>query len=110
MLSAAAPCFAIAGPRLATTYTPILRFQRRMLPEAEGGNEQARQGMDVMADDTKHAPQHDKYISLEQDWEAEYWAKKFGVSRESLEEAVAVVGLSVANVGAYLHEDAVAHG
>jgi hypothetical protein len=46
---------------------------------------------------------------LEQDWEAEYWAKRFGVSRESLEEAVAAVGRSVANVGAYLNEDAVVH-
>jgi hypothetical protein len=46
---------------------------------------------------------------LEQDWEAEYWAKRFGVSRENLEEAVAAVGRSVANVGAYLNEDAVVH-
>jgi len=81
-----------------------------MLPEAEGGNKQARQGMDVMADDTTHAPQQDKFISLEQDWEAEYWAKTFGVSRESLEEAVTAVGRSVANVGAYLNENAAAHG
>jgi hypothetical protein len=65
--------------------------------------------MDVMSDDTKHAPQQDQFISLEQDWEAEYWAKKFGVSRASLDEAVAAVGRSVANIGAYLNEDAVAH-
>jgi hypothetical protein len=65
--------------------------------------------MDAMSDDTKHAPQQDKFISLEQDWEAEYWAKKFGVNRESLDEAVAAVGRSVANIGAYLNEDVVAH-
>jgi len=65
--------------------------------------------MDVMFDDTTHAPQQDKFISLEQDWEAEYWAKTFGVSRKSLDEAVAAVGRSVANVGAYLNEDAVVH-
>ncbi len=65
--------------------------------------------MDVMSDDTTHAPQQDKFISLEQDWEAEYWAKTFGVSRKSLDEAVAAVGRSVANVGAYLNEDAVVH-
>jgi hypothetical protein len=63
--------------------------------------------MDVMSDHTKHAPQRDKFISLEQDWEAAYWAKKLGVSRVSLEEAVAAVGRSVANVTAYLNEDAV---
>ena len=62
-----------------------------------------------MADDTKYAPQGSKFLSLEQDWEAEYWAKSFGVSRESLGEAVAAVGRSVANVGAYLNEDAVVH-
>jgi hypothetical protein len=64
--------------------------------------------MDVMADDAEHAPQDDKFLSLEQDWEAEYWAGRFGVSRESLAAAVAAVGRSVANVTAYLNEDAVA--
>src|SRR5882757_7263733 len=47
------------------------------LPDANGGFKQSRQRMDVMSDDTKHAPQQDQFISLEQDWEAEYWAKKF---------------------------------
>jgi hypothetical protein len=69
-----------------------------------------RQRMDVMADDTKRASRDGKFLSLEQDWEAEYWAKRFGVSRESLEQAVAAVGASVANVDAYLNEGAVAHG
>ena len=81
-----------------------------MLREADGGNKQDRQGRDVMADDTKRASQDGKFLSLEQDWEAEYWARRFGVSRESLEAAVAAVGRSVANVTAYLNEDAVAHG
>jgi hypothetical protein len=61
-------------------------------------------------DKTKHVPRDGKFLSLEQDWEAEYWAKRFGVSRERLEEAVAAVGRSVANVAAYLNEHAVAHG
>jgi hypothetical protein len=65
--------------------------------------------MDVMPDDAEHAPQRDKFISLEQDWEAEYWAKKFGISRKRLGEAVAAVGRSAANVSAYLNEDAVVH-
>src|SRR5947208_2729947 len=85
------------------------------LPEADAANvgrcEQAsRRGMDVMADDAKHAPPDDKFLSLEQDWEAAYWAKQFGVSRERIEAAVAAVGRSVANVTAYLNEDAVAGG
>jgi hypothetical protein len=81
-----------------------------MLREAEGGNKQDRRGRDVMADDTKRASRDGKFLSLEHDWEAEYWAKRFGVSRKSLEEAVAAVGSSVANVGAYLNEGAVAEG
>jgi hypothetical protein len=64
--------------------------------------------MGVMADDTKRASRDGKFLSPEQDWEAECWVKRFGVSRESLEEAVAAVGLSVANVSAYLNEGAVA--
>ena len=66
--------------------------------------------MDVMADDTERASRDGKFLSLEQDWEAEYWAKRFDVSRNSLEEAVTAVGGAVANVGAYLNEGAVAHG
>jgi hypothetical protein len=64
--------------------------------------------MDVMPDSTKHAPQHDKFISIEQDWEAEYWAKKYGVSKERLHEAVKAVGHSAEKVSTYLDEDAVA--
>jgi hypothetical protein len=66
--------------------------------------------MGIMSDNTEHAPRRDKFLSLEQDWEAEYWARKFGVSRESLDEAVAAVGRSVANVRAYLNEDAAVNG
>jgi Protein of unknown function (DUF3606) len=63
-----------------------------------------------MADDARHAPRDNRFLSLEQDWEAEYWARRLGVSRASLEAAVAAVGRSVANVTAYLNEDAVAEG
>ena len=51
-----------------------------------------------------------KFLSLETDWEVEYWAKRFGVTKDALEEAVQAVGQSVANVAAYLNEDAVADG
>lgn len=63
-----------------------------------------------MADDkTKRAPQDAKLISLSEDYEVEYWTKRFGVSRDRLAEAIRAVGHSAENVGAYLNEDAVAH-
>ncbi len=64
-----------------------------------------------MADDEKtRAPRDAFLISLEDDCEVEYWVKKFRVSKERLMEAVIAVDNSAANVGAYLNEDAVAHG
>ena len=64
-----------------------------------------------MADDkTTRAPRDAFLIGLEDDYEIEYWAKRFRVSKERLVEAVTAVGNSAANVGAYLNEDAVAHG
>ena len=64
-----------------------------------------------MADDkTTRAPRDAFLISLDDDHEVEYWTKKFRVSKERLTEAVTAVGNSAANVGAYLNEDAVAHG
>jgi Protein of unknown function (DUF3606) len=51
-----------------------------------------------------------RFLSLDTDWEADYWAKRFGVTKEVLEEAVQAVGQSVANVAAYLNEDALADG
>jgi hypothetical protein len=75
------------------------------------------QGIAMLDDLTKRASHGNKvashgtkFLSLETDWEAEYWAKRFGVSVECLKEAVAAVGHSVATVGAYLNEDAVAYG
>jgi hypothetical protein len=54
-------------------------------------------------------PTHLKFLSLDQDWEAEYWSRKLGVSTQMLAEAVTAVGFSVARVDAYLKENAVAH-
>lgn len=60
---------------------------------------------------TGHAKRPEgKFLSLDTDWEAEYWAKRFGVTKDALEEAVQAVGQSVANVAAYLDEDAVVGG
>jgi hypothetical protein len=63
---------------------------------------QGRQRMDVMSDDKKHAPQDDKFISLEQDWEAEYWAKIFSVTRDHLVTAIGRVGHSAQAIEIYL--------
>jgi hypothetical protein len=62
----------------------------------------------AMADYTTKRGPH-KFLSLDTDWEADFWAKRFAVSRQVLEEAVAAVGYSVENVREYLNEDTVAH-
>lgn len=41
-------------------------------------------------------------ISLEQDYEVNYWSKRFGVSKEQLKQAVQQVGDSVQAVENYL--------
>jgi hypothetical protein len=52
-----------------------------------------------MADDkTKPAPQDAKLISLNEDYEVEYWTRKFGVTTERLVEAVHKVGNSAERV------------
>jgi hypothetical protein len=63
---------------------------------------QSRQRMDVMSDDKKHAPPHDRFVSLEQNWEAEYWAKIFSVTRDRLATAIGQVGHSAEALEKYL--------
>jgi hypothetical protein len=58
--------------------------------------------MDVMADDTKHAPQHDKFISLEDEYQIDYWTKKFSVTRDHLAMAIGRVGHSAEALEKYL--------
>jgi Protein of unknown function (DUF3606) len=49
-----------------------------------------------MADDkTKRAPEDAKLISLNDEYEVEYWTRKFGVTTERLVRAVHKVGNSV---------------
>ena len=56
-----------------------------------------------MADDkTKRAPQDANLISLEEDYEVEYWTRKYGVTRQRLTEAVKSVGHSAEKVGEHL--------
>jgi hypothetical protein len=56
-----------------------------------------------MADDkTKRAPQDAKLISLEEDYEVEYWTQKYGVTGQRLTDAVKSVGHSAEKVGEHL--------
>jgi hypothetical protein len=57
----------------------------------------------AMADDkTKRAPQDAKLISLDEDYEVEYWTKKLGVTRQQLAEAIKAVGHSAERVREHL--------
>jgi hypothetical protein len=59
----------------------------------------------TMADDkSKRGPQDGKLISMKEDYEVEYWTKKFGVSRDELAAAVKEVGHSAAAVEKHLRE------
>jgi hypothetical protein len=55
-----------------------------------------------MSDDTKQAPQHDKFISLEEDYQIDYWTGKFAVSRDHLAAAIRRVGHSAEALDKYL--------
>jgi hypothetical protein len=47
-----------------------------------------------MADDkSNRGPQDAARINIHEDYEVEYWTKKFGVSRSELEAAVAKAGV-----------------
>jgi hypothetical protein len=45
-----------------------------------------------------------KLVNASENYEVEYWTKKFGVSAEKLEEAVAAVGNSAEKVEEYLNK------
>ena len=51
---------------------------------------------------TIRGPQDASRISLNEDYEVDYWAGKFGVSREKLAEAIKAVGNSAAAVERHL--------
>lgn len=55
-----------------------------------------------MADNLNHrGPQDASRINVHEEWELDYWSKKFGVSKETLKETVAKVGVSAAAVTAH---------
>ncbi|WP_151732720.1 MULTISPECIES: DUF3606 domain-containing protein [Acinetobacter] len=47
-------------------------------------------------------PQDPKKINIHEQWELDYWTKKFGVSEAKLKEAVKAVGVQVSDVKKYL--------
>jgi hypothetical protein len=52
-----------------------------------------------MADDKKERrPQDALRVNLSEDYEVQYWTKKFGVTRTQLEAAVKKVGVMAADV------------
>lgn len=56
-----------------------------------------------MTDDrTLRSPQDASRIALGEDYEVQYWSKKFGVTAERLQEAVKAVGTSAAAVERHL--------
>lgn len=56
-----------------------------------------------MSDDKSlRAPQDASRIALGEDYEVAYWTEKFGVSRETLADAVKAVGNSVSAVEGHL--------
>ncbi|WP_338692031.1 DUF3606 domain-containing protein [Bradyrhizobium sp. 26S5] len=58
-----------------------------------------------MADNLKKRGSPDsKTINMNEDWEKEYWKKKFDVSGQQLAGAVRAVGKSVAKVEKYLKD------
>jgi hypothetical protein len=58
-----------------------------------------------MADDKTNRPEDAFLINLSDDYELSYWARRFGVSKVRLAEAVRRVGPSAAAVEAELKQE-----
>lgn len=59
-----------------------------------------------MGDDkTKTGPADASRINVHEDYEVEYWTKKFGVSAAKLKEAVKAVGVMAKDVEAWLKKN-----
>ena len=57
-----------------------------------------------MADNkTLRGPQDSSRIAMGEDYEVEYWTDKFGVDRDTLQNAVDAVGNSAAAVGKHFN-------
>ena len=56
-----------------------------------------------MADNLNdRGPQDRLRVNVNEEWELQYWSKKFGVSAEQLRDAVKAVGTSADAVGKHL--------
>jgi hypothetical protein len=59
-----------------------------------------------MADNLKRTDGHDdSKINLNQPHEVQHWTKKWGISEKTLKEAVATVGVQVAEVEKWLRRN-----
>lgn len=59
-----------------------------------------------MSDDlTRKRPEDSNKINIQQDWEVNYWARKFGVTEFILKRAVSEVGPMVADVANWLRKN-----
>jgi hypothetical protein len=57
----------------------------------------------IMTDNlSRTVQQDDSSITINQDYELEYWAKKMNVSKEKIKTAVAAVGFKVADIQDWL--------
>jgi hypothetical protein len=79
------------------------------LPGAQGGtpNSLSRASYEkeeqTMADDlNKRGPQDRSRINVNESWELDYWKAKFGVSAETLRQAVGEAGVMAKDVEAWL--------
>lgn len=56
-----------------------------------------------MADNLNdRGPQDHSRVNVNEEWELQYWSKKFGVSAQQLRDAVKAVGTSADAVGKHL--------
>jgi hypothetical protein len=58
----------------------------------------------MVDDKTLRSPQDSSRIAMGEDYEVEYWTKKFGVSRDRLQQAVDAVGNGANAVEQYLRD------
>jgi hypothetical protein len=56
----------------------------------------------AMSTSRRSAPQHDKFISLEEESQIDYWTGKFSVTRDHLAMAIGRVGHSAEALEKYL--------
>ena len=58
----------------------------------------------MLADKTTRTPQDLERIGLDEEWEAQYWCTRYGVTGEELRTCIAKVGPRTVDVERYLRE------